>query len=674
MKFINFAIVRFSVFLVAGILAAHFFPISFLFFEFLILLFIGIFILWLVAKEQLVQSVYFGMAVYISFFAIGYLSYQLRRPDFQPAHYSHITSESTPYLIQIKISQSIKPDNFNSKYFANVQSINGKASAGRILLNISKDSLEKTFSSDDVLLVYAPILKIQAPLNPHQFDYSSYLRNLEIYGQLRINSHNILKSQEGGWTIFGLAQNLRAHAVSKLQATILSPDERAIIQALVLGEKKDISKELYEEYAAAGAVHILAVSGLHVSIIYFILGFLFRPLKRWKYGTIIHSVIIVLLLSGFALLSGLSPSVSRAVTMFGFFAMATVFGRRTNSINTLFISFLTLLLINPLWLFQVGFQLSYSAVFFILWLHPLFYKITYSKYRIVRKVKGIIGVTISAQLGVLPLSLYYFHQFPGLFLLTNIVVLPVLSVFMCGGILIVVLAFFEILPDWIAEPYNIMVQWLNKFIHWVAVQDQFLFKDIHFSTLKVIGTYLLVITTLLYLRKTDFRKLSLTLSAVIILLVIFIYDDYKTSTNQLIVFHKSRQTLIGNKNGKRLTVFKKDSTASMNESFPIKSYKTGVATKIYSEETLPKIFRHKQNNIAILDSLSVLPAQKRIHIIILTQSPKVNINRLIDSLEPEQLIADGSNYPSYVKRWQESCEIKKFPFHSTAEKGAFLLE
>ncbi len=674
MKVINFAIVRFSGFLVAGILVAHFFPISLLILEILIALFVGVFILWLFARQELIQKSYFGMVVYISFFAIGYLSYQLKKPEFQPTHYTYMVSESTSDLFQIKIHQSIKPDKFNSKYFADVQAVNGNASLGRILLSISNDSLQRIYASDDVLLIYAPLLEIPKSLNPHQFDYAVYLENLEIFGQLRISSQHILTSNKGSKTLFGMAQNIRSKAVVKLQMTKISPNERAIIQALVLGEKKDISKQLYEEYAAAGAVHILAVSGLHVSVIYFVLGFIFNPLKRLKHGDIIHSIIIVILLWSFAFLTGLSPSVSRAVTMFSCFAIATVFGRRTNSLNTLFLSFLTLLTINPLWLFQVGFQLSYSAVFFILWIYPSIRRRTYSKYQILRMLKEVVAVSTCAQLGVLPLSLYYFHQFPGLFLLTNLVILPFLTIFMCGGILIVILAFIDALPDWIAQTYNFMVQGLNAFIHWVSVQDAFLFKDIHFSTIKVLATYLLFIATIIFFTKTDFRKLSFALFSVIAFISSYIYDDYKLSSSEFIVFHMNRNTLIGNRNGERLTVFKKDTTASFNEIFPIKSYKIGVATKIYKEESLADVFRKNEKNIILLDSLVIIPKKKRIHTVILTGSPKVNLNRLIDSLQPERIIADGSNYPSYIKRWQQSCKIKNLSFHNTAEEGALIID
>ncbi|MDC8000197.1 ComEC/Rec2 family competence protein [Aequorivita todarodis] len=681
MKFINFVVVKFSGFLVLGILASHYFPFFFFLLPFLLMLFLLVFILWIWARNQIFQTVYFGIATYLCFFAVGYFSYQMRLPWFQPRHYSNSIAEETPALLQLKITQMLKPDTFNYKYFAAVSAVNGVSTDGKILLHVSKDSLKKEFSVDEILLVYAPITQIQKPLNPQQFDYSDYMKSLGVYAQLRISEKEILKIRNGTPTLTGAAQNFRASIVEKLQKTKLKTDERAIIQALVLGEKKDIDKNLYNEYAAAGAVHILAVSGLHVGILYAILAFLLKPLARWKFGSYFQAVSIVLLLWGFALLSGLSPSVTRAVTMFSFFAVAKIFNRETNAINTLFLSFLALLIINPLWLFQVGFQLSYLAVFFIVWLQPLFYKVGYSKYWLVRKIWTIVAVTLCAQIGVLPLSLYYFHQFPGLFLVTNIVVLPFLTILMCGGILIVILASFEILPNWLAASYNFLIEGLNGFIHWIAVQDEFLFKNIPFSTLKVLGAYLLIIALALFLkpclladRKLNYRRLVVSLLSVSAFIAIYIYDEFRTSANQLIVFQKSKQTLIGYKNGKHLTVFKSDTTKNISEEYPIKSFRSASNIDTYSEEGLPKIFQYKNRKILVLDSLGIVPKRKNIHTILLTNSPKINLNRLIDSLKPKQIIADGSNYFTYANRWEKTCKLKKLPFRYTAKQGAFPIE
>ncbi len=674
MKFINFAVVKFSVLLVLGILTAHYFPITTFLFKYLLALLFGVAILWFWARKQLIQMVFFGIVTYLCFFAIGYFSYQIRLPQFQTDHYSHFVSENKAELLQLKITQNLKPDNFNWKYFAEVNAINGLPAAGKILLNVSKDSLKESFSANEVLLVYAPISEIPKPQNPHQFDYSKYMKSLGVYGQLRVSEKEILKIKSGNQTLRGIAQNIRDEIVKKLQNTKLKTDERAIIQALVLGEKKDIEKNLYNDYAAAGAVHILAVSGLHVGILYILLAFLLKPLTRWKFGVYFHVVLIVLLLWGFALLSGLSPSVTRAVTMFSFFSFAKLSNRETNSINTLFLSFLALLIVNPLWLFQVGFQLSYLAVFFIVWLLPIFYKAGYSKYWIVRKIWTIVAVTVCAQIGVLPLSLFYFHQFPGLFLLTNIVVLPFLTLLMCGGILIVILSTLEILPDWLASSYNFLIEGLNGFIHWVAVQDEFLFKNIHFSTLKVIGAYLVIIVFALFIKKLNYNRLIILLLAISAFISIFIYDEFKTSVNQLVIFQKSKETVIGYKKGKDFIVFNNDSTKNNSENYPIKSFKAAINIDTYFEAKLPQIFQYKSKNILILDSLGIYPKQKNIHTLLLTHSPKVNLNRLIDSLSPKQIVADGSNYYTYVKRWEETCKIKKLPFCHTAKKGAFSIE
>ncbi len=674
MKFINFTIVKFSVFLILGILAGHFFPTSLLFSKILGALFLLLIILFLIARKQLFQNSYFGIVTYCCFFAIGYFSYQIRLPQFQPNHYSHTTIADNSEIIQIEISQVLKPDKFNLKYLADVSAIQGKPVSGKILLHVAKDSLIQTFLPNEILLVYGTISDLPKPLNPYQFDYSAYMKTLGVYGQIRISEKEILKTTQGSPTLQGIAENIRFYIVEKLQKTKLKLDERAIIQALILGEKKDIDKQIYSEYAAAGAVHILAVSGLHVGIIYLILGFLLKSLKKFKYGTYAQSLIIVLCLWAFALISGLSPSVTRAVTMFSFFALAGLLNRPTNSLNTLFLSLLTLLVINPLWLFQVGFQLSYLAVFFIVWLQPKFYKIGYSKYYIVRKIWGMLTVTFCAQLGVLPLSLYYFHQFPGLFLLTNLVILPFLTLLMIGGLLIVFLAILNALPPWLVIAYNYLIEGLNGFIHWVAVQDKFLFKDISFSVWKVMGSYLLVVGLILLWKQINYKRMMACLVFLSLLIGIYIWENFKNSSNELIVFQKTKHTLLVYKNGRSMIVFRNDSTSNLSEREPLKSYKTAMNIESYTEEKLPQIFSYRKKNILIVDSLGVYPNTGNIHTIILIQSPRVNLNRLIDNLKPKQIIADGSNYKTYINRWKETCKLKKLPFSQTAKTGAFQIE
>ena len=674
MKFINFAVVKFSLFLVLGILMAHFFPIPFFSLSILIAVFILLFILWWTARKQLIQHIYFGISSYVCFFIVGILCYQMKMPDYQPRHYYNSSLDDSYHLIQIKIIQNLKADKFNTKYFGIITAVDGKIKTGKILLNIKKDSSITTFLSDENILVYSVISRIQKPQNPYQFDYSRYMELQGVHGQLRFSEEDIITRSSGRKTVFGTAQNIRSAVIEKLRKSNMTRDELSILQALVLGEKKDIDPELYNNYAAAGAVHILAVSGLHVGILFVILAFLFKPIRRIRFGIYFHSIVVVLLLWGFAVLSGLSPSVTRAVTMFSFFALATLLNRKTNAINTLFLSLLLLLIINPLWLFHVGFQLSYLAVFFIVFLNPIFKRVGYSRYWLLRKIWSIVSVTLSAQIGVLPLSLYYFHQFPGLFLLTNLVILPFLSILMCGGLVVVFLAIINSLPDWLSEWYNVAIEGLNSFIYWIAGQDKFLFQEIHFSLIKVLSVYLFIFAVSLYFMKLNYSRMAITLLSISLILAVFNYEVWNTSANQLIVFHKNMHTLLGYKTERKFILFKKDPTINFRNNPLVKSIIPAQNISSYSEEKIPEIFQYNNKKFLFLDSLGTIPKRKEIHTVILTQSPKVNLNRLIDSLRPSRIIADGNNYKTYVNRWKKTCELKKLPFYSTSEQGALIIE
>ncbi|MBT0606560.1 ComEC/Rec2 family competence protein [Aequorivita echinoideorum] len=673
MKFINFAVVKFVLLLISGILTAHFFTASLLFLTILIPLFVILFGVFLYDRKQLFQTKYFAIITYLCFFSLGYFSYQIRLPQFQKNHYSKCISENKSEFIQLKIEQQLKPDNYNHKYIAKVLKVGKTRSQGKVLYIVLKDSLKEIFKPDELVMVYSNISEIPKPLNPYQFDYSKYMASLGVYGQIKSSHNQILSLKKGKPTIKGTAENVRQFVIHKLEKTDLKRPQRGILQALILGDKKDVDKQLYTEYASAGAVHILAVSGLHVGIIYMILGFLLRPLHYFRYGNSIKYGLIILLLWGFAMLSGLSPSVTRAVTMFSFFALAQIVDRPTNSMNTLFLSLLALLTFNPLWLFQVGFQLSYLAVFFIIWLYPKLYRLGYSNKWYLRKGWSIISVTLCAQLGVLPLTLYYFHQFPGLFLVTNLAILPFLMALMCFGIIVTLFAVVWTVPNWLAFAYNSTIEYLNKLIHWVSVQDEFLFRDIHFSEAKVIGSYFAIAAAVLLWKHFSFRRLAVSLASISLLIGIFVWDEYQNSSNEFVVFHKNRSSIIGIKTGNEFIYFKND-TFNQKENFPLKPYMVSRNITKYSEMKIPKIFSFNHRNILIVDSLGIYPKSENIHTVVLSNSPKINLSRLIDSLKPKQIIADGNNYRSYVARWEASCLAKKIPFVHTAKTGAIVVE
>ena len=633
-------------------------------------------ILWRINRKRLIPSHLFSILVYTVYFGIGAANYIARLPTTTLNHFSQIETSNAVPLLQLKLKEQLKPDRYNTKYIAEIVSVNSTKTTGKLLVNLRKDTLSTSrLTVDKQLLVSASPMPLRAPKNPNQFNYARYMQQQGVYGEIRIQQRDILQQTDGRKTLKGISERIRNYLISNLKKSALDTDERSIVQALVLGQRKDIDPSLYEAYAAAGAIHILAVSGLHVGILYLFLMSLLKPLVYLTHGKTARSILILLLLWTFAVLAGLSPSVVRAVTMFSFFSLATALNRPTNSYNTLFLSFLLLLLVKPNWLFHVGFQLSYLAVFFILWLQPKLFKLYRPRYYLDRMFWGIFTVTIAAQAGIVPLSLYYFHQFPGLFFLTNLVVLPVLGVLLAGGLVLVFLAAFDWLPNYFAIAYNFMVGQLNQFIRWVARQELFLFEDIYFTAAHVAAGYFLLIACLLLWKRMSLNRILLALVSVCTIISVSIWTRSQHATNEFIVFHKSRVPLIGIKHGMQFQLLRSDTlSGSFEHRFPLKGYRIQNGISQYTEVRTPTVFKFRDQTILVLDSLGIYPTNTSIDIVVLTHSPKVNLDRLIQRLKPTQILADGSNYRTYVDRWRATCKNKKLPFHHTGTKGAFTLK
>lgn len=672
MRFGNLLIVRFSLFLTAGILTARFqdgLKPGILFF---IILFFGLGISWYFSRRLIFQNIYFGIFTYSCFFAIGYFNFQLRLPANQPGHFSHQIENHS--LLQLKIKDKLKPDRFNSKYLAEITAVNKNPSAGNVLVYITADSARSDFFHDMVLLVSANPEPLPASQNPHQFDYSEYLKTLGVYHQIRISGNEILQVSPGKKSLYGRAQRFREKIIEKLSRQDIAADERAVIQALVLGERKDLDQELYDAYAAAGVIHILAVSGLHVGILYLILNSILSLFYFQRRKKLIPFLIIVFILWAYAFLAGLSPSVTRAVMMFSLFAAATVFKRQTSSVNNLFLTLFLLLLINPNWLFQIGFQLSFLAVFFILWIQWDLYLFLKPRSFLVQKIWGLTSVTLCAQLGVLPLTLLYFNRFPALFLISNLAVVPFLSLLMFGGLLFSFLAFFDSLPVWLTTVYNFKILNLNRFVQWIAGQENFIITDIHFSVSKTIISYVLIFSGILCLKTFSLKRLQIFSVSLIVFFAVLIYEKKEQAVPHFIVFHKNKETLMGYKTAGHLLLFSGDTLSDPFKDFPVSRYRVGENINRLTLQTVPSYFRYRNQRILILDSAGLYVNHQDVDILILTNSPRVNLNRLLDSISPGLVLADGSNYASFVSKWEASCQSKKLPFQSTYKEGAFVLK
>ena len=676
MKLLNFTIIKFTICLVIGIVLAHYASIDF---QTVLYTTVGLVVLlslyWVFLRKKIDRLPAFALLTYLCMIGIGMTSYSIQDERLKTNHYTQIKSYTDFNSIEFKIKERLKPDNYNEKYIVSVTSFNYKIASGKLLINIKRDSLNKTLFVDDVLFVSSKLQDIQKPLNPHQFDYSKYLELKQVYHQLYLKSDDIVLLSDSKTTIYGYADALRTRINSKLIEAGFKSEALSIMNALLLGQRQTIDKTIYNDYVNSGTIHILAVSGLHVGIILWILNFLFKPLLYLKYGNYIRPIILVTILWSFAVIAGLSPSVTRAVTMFSIISIAMHLKRQANIYNTLVISAFVILLFKPTFLFEVGFQMSYLAVIGIVSVQPIIYKLWKPKNLIFDKIWQIFTVTLAAQAGVVPISLFYFHQFPGLFFISNIVVIPFLGLILGFGLLVIALALLNILPNFMVVTYGYIIDSLNAFIAWVAQFENFLFRDIPFTIFQVIVSYFIIMALVQVYKFKSFKWIALSLIGILCFQGILFYNRDKAQNDAFIVFNKSRYSMIGHRQSNQLVVHHNLDSIKQETDNVIRNYKVGESIESIMNDSLHSVYKFGGKIILVIDSLAVFKGLSfKPNLILLRNSPKLNLNRAIDSLNAEQIIADASNYKSYIKRWKATCEHKKIPFHQTNEKGAFILD
>jgi competence protein ComEC len=507
-------------------------------------------------------------------------------------------------------------------------------------------------------------------LNPNLFDYGKYLENQEIYAQV-YSRHIIVENYEPGLRAF--FSNFREKIISNLEHSQISKEELNVLNALILGQQQDISPETLKDYQNAGAVHVLSVSGLHVGFILLFITFLLKSIGNSRKGALFKLCIVVLSLWAFAALTGLSPSIVRSATMFSFVAIGIHLKRTVNIYHTLLVSMLLILLLRPSFLFDVGFQLSYLALFFIIWLQPILSEVWLPKNKVIQYFWDILTVSFAAQIGAMPLSIYYFHQFPGLFFLTNLLILPLLALIMAVGVAVILIASFHSVPFFLGKSIESLINLLNTIIHWIASIDEFVIRNISFSKEMLLGSYLVIILAILWIQKPGYKRLIGTILSILLLQCIFISQKNETfKKEELIVFNSRKSTIITERIGEEVTLYSNDSILkNLHDNILIQSYLVGNFCKVTKKKPLQNLMYFKNKRVLIIDSSCIYSKEIRPDILLIIQSPKLNIRRLLKTYKPKEIIVDGSNYKSYIRLWEATCKKEKIPFHNTNEKGFY---
>jgi competence protein ComEC len=677
MKVLQFPLARITIGFILGLLFAFYAHPSISAVFIALITSVSIFILfYFLSKSRSKLSLYFGVGTYFLSFIIG-IATQIAHTDyFQESNYIHNTSIfKQPQFISLTIREKMKSSAFSDRYLAIINHIGQKEQTGRIILNIQNDSLHHVLQVGNSLLIKAILTKNKPPNNPNQFDYSKYLEIKQIYAQLYADVDEIKIGTEIEKNIWYYSSKLRTRIIRNLENNNFNKTELNVAIALIMGQQQDISPDIIRDYQYAGAVHILSVSGLHIGFILLFVTFILKPIPNSKRGSFIKLIIILLSLSMFGIIAGLAPSVVRSVTMFSFVAIGNHLRRSVNIYHTLLVSVLLILLVEPSFLFDVGFQLSYIALFFIIWLQPLLSSIWKPKYKVSKYIWDILTVSFAAQIGTLPLSIYYFHQFPGLFFITNLIIIPLLSIIMILGVLVMLLAAFNMIPVFLSQLLEWSIYYLNKIINAIASLEQFIIQDIPLHFYLLLSGYLLLFTVILWFKKPNFTKLALVLIAILILQFSYFKIQWKIQTEQeLVVFNSKKSTLIAERKGENILVYANDSVLkTIQKNSLLKSYRIGNLSTLGQKKRLRNFIFFNGKKIFVLDSSGIYPKNIKPDIIVLTQSVKINADRLFQVMTPKLVVADASNFKNIQKLWKASCEKQKIPFHAIGEKGFYKL-
>ena len=569
-------------------------------------------------------------------------------------------------------------------------------SKGKVLIYIEKDSLSSMLKFGDRLLIKGNLSFLEPPKNPKEFDYKRYLENRSIYqqGYLASDYWRLLDSKSKGLDVF--ANDARQLLLASLKSNGVEGDQSAIASALILGNKDELDFEVKQAYAAAGAMHVLAVSGLHVGIIFLILNTLLTILDTSKKGRIVKAIILLISLWSYAMITGLSPSVLRAATMFSFVIMGTVLNRSSSIYNTLAASAFFLLIINPNLLFEVGFQLSYIAVLGIVYLQPLIYKRIYTRWWLLDKVWAITAVSIAAQIATLPLTLFYFNQFPVYFMLSNLLVIPSAIVILSLGILLFITSPIPAISESVGWVLNKFIEGLNFGIKEIEGLPNSLIEGLSISVLECVALYIII---LLFILGLKIRKLKIINYAFFLMLIFIINDLIEdvalANSKSMIVYHINKNQAIDFIHGTS-NVFLANSSLikdKQKQSFHIKSNwsfldlhsvkyrpidasilnETLMDSSLQLVDTYSEFHTIKMVRIDNKFTLQALEEKVNVDYVLISSNAKTKLKDLYKMFNFKSVIVDGSNSKWNRNRVEAEAGNLHIPICNT-DKGAFALK
>lgn len=631
-----------------------------------------------VSKQQFKFRWLFGSGIFLFMLALSYfLSGEREKRDlFEHLHEKRIYSvELTAAPIEKVKSYLCKVDVF--QYIDATSAIQTK---GKAILYLQKDSAASKLLFGDRLLIETEFAPPEKAQNPDGFNYASYLKRQSIGATSYISADSWqLQGHSPTFSIQREADKCRNVLLNVYRKFKIEGDEFAVLAALTLGFTDELQPDLRASYSATGAMHILSVSGMHVGIVYVVMAFLLSFLNKNQRSIILKTIFITLFLWTYAFITGLSPAVVRAALMFSFVAATKCFGRKTLIYNSIFMSAFAMLVYNPNLLFDVGFQLSYSAVLSIIFFQPTVGKLYTAQNKYSRFFWNLLSVSVAAQLGTLPFTLYYFQQFPNYFLLTNLVAIPLSSlvIYLAMGLLVVSFIPYlslavAFLLKWSLWLLNFLIVWIQHLPHSIA--------HISLDLKQMMVVFIAIFCISVYFISKKFTTLFIGLASLLLVCIFNLQTNYHTLTSKkIIVYAGQKNTHVNFINRNQNYVFSTDSieTERIAKSF-WQNQKLESPYYLKNNAWFDNGFVFFQGSRMLILNSEMLKFQTtgmplELDYLVIGNGLKPKIEQLLESVHPRKIIVDRSISKWYTEKIKEVCLTRKIGFYSVAEKGAYIL-
>lgn len=633
-----------------------------------------------------------GICITLMFISVGALLTGYKDIRHNSQWFGNLYEGNTSMGVALDEPLVEKTKSFKANAKVNYILQNGKAIKvkGKIILYFKKDStgqagsLFQPLAYGTQIIFNTPLQEIKNSGNPGGFDYKRYSLFQGISHQvfLKPGEFEILEAKDKN-PMKTLLYSIRQKVLNILRANIKGDKELGLAEALLIGYKDDLDKTLVQSYSNTGVVHVIAISGLHIGLIYWLLVQLFRPLRKRKYSRWLQPLLIITGLWLFSLLAGGQPSVLRSAVMFTCIVLGQTFLRKTSIYNTLAFSAFLLLCYNPYWLWDVGFQLSYSAVLSIIIFMKPIYNWFYIKNKILDFVWKLNAVTLAAQILTLPISIYHFHQFPDYFLLTNFIAVPLSSVILLGEILLCVLSFIPFIALLIGKLLSWLIMLMNSYVEKIEALPFSLWDGLQINIFQTILLFLFIAGISFWLMEK--RKLGLTIALISLLgfLAIRSYSFMNAADQKkIIVYNIPQHRAIDFVDG-RVYLFYGDPDLVADDF--VRNFHLKPSRILNRIEPISKVndltlynnyVSYKTRKILLIDTaiLFSIPENKQdVDLLIISKNPKLYISRLANVFNIKQVVFDGSVPFWKLPYWKKDCDSLHIPYHDVNEKGAFVM-